>query len=239
MQKREQIVKDYFDKTDNYLRDNLVISLRTKLIKDKLPFLSKKSILDIGCGNGDLTLPYIKENYITFLDISEKMLEIVRSKIQLEYSNNAKLININLDNYSELNRYDYIFAIGILAHLTSIEKSFSKFSVLLNTEGILIIQFTNSRNLISLIIRMISVIKKIFGKGVNYNVNYTSKRKIFKELEKNNLRCFNIESYWPALPGFSFLPIKVMRIIYYRVLNNKLIKTFGGELILFIKKEKV
>lgn len=238
MQTRTQIVKDHFNETDNYLKNNLVIILRSKLIKENLPALNNKDILDIGCGNGDLTLPYIKDNKITFLDLSDKMLEIVRSNTPVEYYGNAEFLNIDFDNFTETKKYDYIFVIGVLAHVNSLEKAFSRFTGLLNRDGILIIQFTNSQNILSIIIRFISGIKSVFRKRLEYKVNYTPTQKIAKELRKNKLKSFKMVSYWPSLPGFRLLPLSIRKIVYFKLLNGRLLRSLGGEILLFIKLGK-
>ena len=73
-------VKEYFDKTDDYIKANPVIQVRKKIIGEIVGELKGKQIIDIGCGNGELTREFIYNNRITFLDISEKMLELARFK---------------------------------------------------------------------------------------------------------------------------------------------------------------
>jgi 2-polyprenyl-3-methyl-5-hydroxy-6-metoxy-1,4-benzoquinol methylase len=234
MQTRTQKIKDYFNETNNYIKNNLVIALRANLIKKSLPDLNNKCILDIGCGNGDLTLPYIKDNKITFLDLSDKMLEIVRSKIPVEYYQNAEFVNLPLDKFVHKKKYDYLFIIGVLAHVNSLKMTFSRLAELLVADGTLIIQFTNSRNIISLIIRLIHQIKMVFGKRLEYKVNYISLQRITKEVKKNKLGYYKKVTYWPTLPGFMILPDGIRRFIYYRILNSKLLRPLGGEILLFI-----
>lgn len=238
MQIRTQKVKDFFNETDNYLKNNLVIALRSRLIKKNLPDLKNKSILDIGCGNGDLTLPYIKNNKITFLDLSDKMLEIVRSKVSIEYYQNAVFLNIDLDNFNPIEKYDYLFMIGVLAHVNSLELTFSRLAGLMNEDGTLVIQFTNRTNIISLVMRLIFKIQNLFRKRSDYNLNYTSLQKIIKQLEKNKLEYYYKINYWPVLLGFMLLPEGIRKFIYLKLLNNRLLRPFGSEILLFISLAK-
>ena len=234
MQTKIQKVKDYFNETDNYLKNNLLIALRSRLIKKNLPDLKNKRILDIGCGNGELTLPYIKDNKITYIDLSDKMLEIVRSNIPIEYYQNAKFLNIDFEKFDLTEKYDYLFMIGVLAHVNSIEMAFSKIVGLLDSNGTLIVQFTNHRNVLSFIIRLIFEIKKILWKKLDYKVNNTSLQKIKKELKKNKLEYYNKVNYWPPIPGFSLLPMGIRKFIYYKLLNSILLRPLGSEILLFI-----
>jgi ubiquinone/menaquinone biosynthesis C-methylase UbiE len=238
MQTRTQKVKDHFNITDNYLKNNLVVALRSKLLIENLPELKNQNIIDIGCGNGDLTLPYLKENKITFLDLSDKMLEIVRSRVPEEYYYNAEFFNNNIDSFVSNKKFDYLFMVGVLAHVTSLEKTFSTLSRLINKEGTLIIQFTNSKNLISFVIKIISEIKCIFWKPLTYEVNEFSLKTIANVLEQNNLEYYKKISYWPAFPGFILLPTGVRKFIYYKFLNSRMLRPLGGEILLFVSSRK-
>ena len=239
MQTRVDIVKDYFNETDIYLKDNLEIPLRISLINKNITNPQNKNIVDIGCGNGDITLPYIRNNKITFVDLSDKMLEIVRSKVPAEYAQNAECINIDLDKFSLSKKYNYVFMIGVLAHVNSLERTFKMLAELLEPNGTLVIQFTNKQNFISYMIRMIAKIKRKFGKEREYKMNYTSLNDITRELKKNKLEYRNKSVYWSSLPGFTLLPIGIRKFIYYKLLNSGLLRPLGGEIILYISADKV
>jgi 2-polyprenyl-3-methyl-5-hydroxy-6-metoxy-1,4-benzoquinol methylase len=233
-------VKDYFNATDNYLKNNLEIAIRSSLIEKNLYGLNDKRILDVGCGNGELTLPYISKNKITFLDFSEKMLEVVWSKIPENYRHNAELLNIDLENLEPGKKYDYIFLIGVLAHVNSIEQTIGLLEKLLAKDGRMIIQFTNRRNLISILTMFIFFrLKPLFKKKPEYKFNYTSLHSIKAELEKKNLRFNKKVNFWPvALPGFGFFPEGIRKFVYYKVLNGWLLKPLGSEILLFVSKNK-
>ena len=42
-------------------------------------------------------------------------------------------------------------------------------------------------------------------------------------------------SYWPSLPGFRLLPLSIRKIVYFKLLNGRLLRSLGGEILLFIK----
>jgi ubiquinone/menaquinone biosynthesis C-methylase UbiE len=238
MENKTEIVKEYFNETDTYLKDNLEIPLRCTLIQKTFPNPENKSILDMGCGNGDITLPYIKNNKITFVDLSDKMLDIVRSKIPAEYAGQAEFQNIDLDKFGVTKKYDHVFMIGVLAHVNSLSAAFSRLAGLMGGEGTLIIQFTNRKNFASFMMRVIFKIKRIFGKGREYKMNYTSVRDITRELEKNKLKHYHKAVYWSSFPGFGLLPKGMRKFIFYKVLNSRLLRPLGGEVILFITAVK-
>ena len=74
-------VKVFFNNPDNYLTNNTGISLRKIILKNILGDIKKKSILDIGCGDGTLSKNYLGNNIITFLDFSENMINVAKKTI--------------------------------------------------------------------------------------------------------------------------------------------------------------
>jgi len=235
MDDKYQNVQKYFNQTDTYLNNNLVISLRSKLIVNNLPEIENKEIIDIGCGNGEITLPFIYNNKITFLDISINMLDLVLKKIPSGYLKNAELVNKDFGSFNTEKKYDYLFLIGVLAHVESISKTISKLSELSKDDGNIILQYTNSYNIISIILRITGSFKKIMGIKYGYKINLISTIELNKILSIYNLECIKRISYWPALPGFKLIPKCIRKYFYFKILNGNILHALGGEKILVIK----
>lgn len=236
MLEKNKKIHSFFSNTSSYINNNLVIELRSKLINSNLNYLSQKEILDVGCGNGDISLPFLyNNNKVTFLDISESMLEIVKTKIPGHLLNSVEFINMNFENFFSKKDYDLIILLGVIAHVESLSLVFSKLVDYLKKDGILVIQYTDKNNLLSLILRIIRYIKSLFGIKYGYEINYTSSKEINELLRLKSLFCFNKISYWPALPGFKFLPMGLRRCLFFKVMNNSSFKEMGSEKILFLK----
>src|SRR5215469_7895103 len=88
-------VRTYFDQTNNYLPKRwLDIKLRTEAVRDLTKGRAFKDILDIGCGNGAVSLPLLNaQRHLTLLDLSPNMLAIARSRIPAELVANAEYVN--------------------------------------------------------------------------------------------------------------------------------------------------
>ena len=74
-------IKTYFNNTNSYLKNNANIALRKDIIKSLIGQIVNSSILDIGCGNGELSLQYAKKNKVDYFDISENMINIVKNNL--------------------------------------------------------------------------------------------------------------------------------------------------------------
>src|SRR5947209_17655809 len=87
-------VKTFFDQTELYLKIDYNIRIRAEVVKGFIGHNQYNTILDIGCGNGAISLPLLQQNnHLTLLDISSNMISIARSSIPAGWESNVKTIN--------------------------------------------------------------------------------------------------------------------------------------------------
>src|SRR5208282_2661858 len=115
-------VQRFFDQPRNYLdRRKYEIRLRTETTEAFLKGRKIGSILDIGCGDGSITLPLLSpQRHLTLLDVSPNMLSLVRSRVPEGLIANVELVNADFLTTplgSEL--YDVVICVGVLAHVRS------------------------------------------------------------------------------------------------------------------------
>ncbi|MBK7712562.1 MAG: class I SAM-dependent methyltransferase [Bacteroidales bacterium] len=81
---KSEKVKTFFDEDVNYSDSNFCIKVRKDFISNICQNKSFKSIIDIGCGTGELSIPFLSnKNSLTLIDISEKMLERASQKFRM------------------------------------------------------------------------------------------------------------------------------------------------------------
>jgi len=117
-----------FYKALHNLYEDFLISL-----KNKIP---NKNVLDFGCGKGTYTqkVIYFNPSKITGIDISEKAIEIAKSKDD----NKVNYIVENCENTKlSSNCFDIIYGVGILHHL-NLNKTVKEIERLLKKNGTLI-----------------------------------------------------------------------------------------------------
>ena len=94
-------------------------------------------LLELGCGTGIFTLPVAGRGYdLTALDISQKMLDESRRKLEAAGVANVSLLKADVDDLPELEPFNAVFGIGLLEYLDSPETFVKKAAELLRTGGV-------------------------------------------------------------------------------------------------------
>ncbi|MCE5213173.1 MAG: class I SAM-dependent methyltransferase [Methanobacterium sp.] len=95
----------------------------------KIKIENRDTILDIGCGNGVITIPLAKiAKSVTALDSSAKMLDILKEKALSENISNINIINKNLEDISthEIGIHDIVVASRSLNGIADIKPELEK-----------------------------------------------------------------------------------------------------------------
>jgi 2-polyprenyl-3-methyl-5-hydroxy-6-metoxy-1,4-benzoquinol methylase len=145
MNSRSERVKSFFDKTHLYLNKDFGVSIRALIVRKLLGELSHSRILDLGCGDGRISLQYISQtNHITLVDLSDNMLEIARKNTPETLKTNVDYINTDLQKYEAGEKFDVVICIGVLAHVVSVEETVAKVVRFLKPGGRCIFQITDA-----------------------------------------------------------------------------------------------
>jgi 2-polyprenyl-3-methyl-5-hydroxy-6-metoxy-1,4-benzoquinol methylase len=227
-------VTEYFKNTNLYIHGNPIIELRKKVVHDLIGKPEGLQILDIGCGDGSLTIDFLRNNKITFLDITTEMLDLVRAKISNDNLENAQMKNISILDYNSETEYDIIICIGVFAHVSDLHLLTKKLESLLKLNGISIVQFTNSQSLVSIINRLKNSL--LFRNPYKYSLNRHNTKEIEKLISSFGFRITQRTSYWPIAPFFSYLrkDLKERALLYFY--RNKILSKFGSEKVFVLRR---
>jgi len=239
MTDRTYSVYKYFNQPNAYLTKDFDIQLRSEIVKSIFGNLSDSRILDLGCGDGSVSLQYqSKSNHITLVDISENMLAVAKTKIKKQFTGNVKLTHSSIENFEANGKFDYILGIGIMAHVESIEFTINKISGLMKKSGKCILQITDSRRPLSKLLSVYNNLLDVYRKNIDYKRNQTSMKYIQDVSSKYALEIVKKHQFSLMLPGMiAFLPnnwlIKYHRYCY----RNKVISQFGTDFLLELEKD--
>lgn len=147
--------KAAFEEPDWYLRSRgYNIRIRSEVVRAFTREAKYENILDIGCGNGSISLPLLTpHNDLTLLDLSSTMLGIARSKVPEALLDHVKTVNKGfMDAELEPKSYDLILCIGVLAYVLDLESFCSKLASLLTPGGTVIVECTDAGHFVNYLV---------------------------------------------------------------------------------------
>jgi len=205
MNNRIDQVKSFFIQPERYLlRSDYNIRIRAEVVKGFVRDNFFGSILDIGCGNGAISLPLLRQHtQLTLLDISSNMLSIARSHIPAEFSDNVKMVNEDFMR-AELGfrSYDLILCLGVLAHVDSPADVITKMASLLKPNGSIIVQNSDSQHPIGYLIHRYSILRNNLL-SIPYTMNRLGSAKLVEMFGHHGLKLTAVYRYNLPVPGMA------------------------------------
>ena len=151
MDDRHLEIEKAFRQPEWYLKTrNYHVRIRTEIVRELLSKQSAKRILDIGCGDGSISLPLLRpDNNLTLLDISDSMLDRAKARIPNTMVSQVQLMKGEFMNSClDKNSYDLIICVGVLAYVDELQSFISKLASHLEPEGTIIIEWTDEKHFI-------------------------------------------------------------------------------------------
>src|SRR5437867_2018514 len=75
-------VRAFFEEPESYLHRDFQVEVRAEIVRAMLPDAVGLRILDIGCGDGRVSLQFLPQaKQVTLLDLSESMLHRARANV--------------------------------------------------------------------------------------------------------------------------------------------------------------
>ena len=177
------------------------IQIREETVRHLAANLRFDRILDIGCGNGAISIPLLRpDNRLTLLDISSTMISIAQANVPAELSENVELLNNDLMVAPlEPHAYGLILCLGVLAHVDSPSATLAKIATLLRPGGSLILEFTDAFHPVGLLNVLYHKLRATLRPPA-YSLNLLSHQDVFAMLETANLRVISTYRYGMWLP---------------------------------------
>lgn len=234
-------VKAFFEQTDVYLKFNYNLQIRAETVADFLDGAKFESVLDMPCGTGDISAPFIGQfEHLTLMDFSANMVKTTRNRF--DPSDHSKLSFVNDDFYNydfKGKQYDLVMNIGILAHIQNPWEFINKTMNLVKPGGKLIIQNTDSDHWFAKLIHSYLSLRRLIGKD-KYALNKVPESKLLETLSQGGFSLEKSFRYNQSFLGLSRLfsnklKYKLTRKYFGRVGSNRHAKE-GSDVTFLFKK---
>ncbi len=220
MESKLDLVHSTFQVPDWYLKRTHNIRVRKETIQEFLKHESFVRILDIGCGDGSLSLPSLTpERHLTLVDFSDGMLSVARSRIPEKLIDNVQIFNkdamsVNLAPQS----YDVILCVGVLAHAESPEALLEKITSWLKPGGSLILEQTEARHVVTYVTLFLERARRLFAPE-KYDRNRIYGSELLRSLARRGFELLAKFRYSLPLPGMQRLAsqetlYRAIRLVY-------------------------
>lgn len=226
-------VKEFFERED-YLLNRVNIEVRKAIIMEFFPSLKDKKILDIGCGDGSLSLPFIADNKVVLLDGATQMIAIASKKVAtLGFQANVTFIQGDILQYEDSNGFDIILCIGVISHVDDVTRLLSKIYSLMKPDGKVLIQFSD-------IDHFRYKLKRRFGSPDNYGytLNTFNHSKFFKYTDVAGLSFVSKRGYFWQYPLMDRLSTSIQMSILNVLRNKPLFSFLNSEWLVLFEKSR-
>jgi ubiquinone/menaquinone biosynthesis C-methylase UbiE len=182
-------VKRLFEVPEKYLSPrHYDIQIRAETVKKFTDGLKVDSVLDIGCGDGSLSLPLLPScGELTLLDISSNMLDLARRRIPAECAGKVRMINGGfLGSSLPSKSFDLILCVGVLAHVDSPADVIAEVTRLAKPGATIILEFTDSFHFWGVPVVLYQKILKLL-RPEPYALNRLHRREVLEFCRQNHL----------------------------------------------------
>jgi ubiquinone/menaquinone biosynthesis C-methylase UbiE len=239
---RSTLVRSYFDQPDKYLYLHYYVDVKAQVLRELCGIIKEASILDVGCGNGIMSKQYYAQgrNHLTLLDVSANMLALAKENFASENSADgyATFIHGDLDCLTAAPAFDYILALGVLAHVPTPELFSAKLASLLKPGGRLLLQLTDYETFLGALRWHHQKIRDSILRCRGYRMNKLKVTQIQSHLSSHGLVTEAIVRYSINFPGMDrILPDRMMFKYENWVRKNKMLSRWGSEAMMMFYKE--
>lgn len=228
--------KAFFEQSAIYLANRPSIRLRSEIIQNLLGERINCRMLDIGCGDGSLSISYIAENNICFLDFSTSMLEHVKKSIPKEFQDHATLLQANVEDHHFSKKFDIVLCVGVLAHVRDVDKMLSNIESILKPEGLAVFQLSHTDHFYY---RLRSFFQSEKKEQYGYSLNKINPDHLIEKVKGLGLNCLKRCKYPVVFPLIGRLGTGFIFFFLKTVYKNKIFQFLASEHVMLFQKTKL
>ncbi len=226
----QERVKNFFADPLPYLRNNPYVDLRAKAVRRLLPRRAGMSILDLGCGDGRISIPLVGESgNLLLVDSSAAMLDLAMRSVPPNVAGRVRCQLVDLAAFEPQQQYDVVLCIGVLAHVPSPAATLRQIARLVGPNGCALIQITDDAYFLGRMTHRAGDFRRRHMNSSVHALNHMTLESVQTELLDAGLE-YSRSYRYVFVPGLRRLPAAVTRNVV-RAVNGPLLSRRGGEVL--------
>lgn len=223
-------VRAFFDRPEQGARAPFRSAVRGAIVREMLGPVEGARILDLGCGDGGVSLPLLGDsNNVTLVDLSPRMLDLASQAVPTDRRARVSVNLSSVDDFQPTAPFDVVLCLGVLAHVPSIERTMTKITECLKSGGRAIVELTPDpwgwKRRLSLYYALARTMKKTRG----YTLNRMPAAEFVALASAKGLRLRLVRRHNLPLPGMAWWP-STWRFRYeWLTCRSPLLSRFGIE----------
>jgi SAM-dependent methyltransferase len=231
-------VQEFFGEPDRYLSNDVRLRIRLLLCQQMLEGTDRSLMLDIGCGDGSISLPLVApRSRLTLLDFSAPMLERARQNIPGDLRSRVEVVCQDLTEFSTAEPYSLVICLGVLAHVPDVGGALARIASLLRPGGHCLLQITDASRWLGRLNYAYYDRRSRARPEDGYRLNRLTSGRIAADAGALGLRLVDCRNYSLAFPGLRRLPDGLQFRLERAFLKSRLSRHGGESLLLFRRGE--
>lgn len=235
---KQDDVRAFFG-TDHYLERNPGIHIRALLVRDLLGSPADSRIIDVGCGDGSISLQFLPvASRLTLVDRSPNMLTRARENSPPEYRSRVEYVHSDLLDFIPDHPYDIVLCIGVLAHVDSVEATVARVAELIRPGGRAVLQVTDYDQALSRVLFASYALRDALTHERSYALNKMTAAEVVEIAARHGMQLAASRRYSLAMPGMGKLPYSWLRRFEEFAMRHPFLSRHSSQsMILLVKDE--
>ena len=232
---RAEKVVEFFGEGSTYMDAPYVWEARRAALEVLGVDPSEKRILDVGCGDGSISLPWAgRAASITLVDLSPSMLRRAREQLADAPKENVEILEGDFTKIDVGKGYDLVLCLGVLAHMESLERAVSQLASFLRRGGELVIQLTDAERALGNLLyrRGQRAARRTHG----YEILRLGTTAVIAACEREKLMFERLHRFSFLLPGMGRLPGRLVRAIELASVRIRAFQPFVTDALILFRK---
>ena len=222
--------KNAFADPQPYLRNNPYVDLRAEAVRRLLPRREGLSIIDLGCGDGLISIPLATDSCdLLLVDSSAGMLDRARSNVPTGAMNRVRYECVDLADFESRQKFDIVLCIGVLAHVRNPAATLRQIADLVGPHGCAVVQLTDDSYCLGRLTHKVGELRRRLSDAPSHTLNHMTLQSVCSELQSTGLHLLNSYRY-VFVPGLRHLPSPMTRAVV-RAVNGSSLSQRGGEVL--------